>query len=137
MSEFKDAVIDQLQYTIDNILVRNRSIVDQLTKFQDCCSKLSRVVAKSATTCGCIQINVSKQPYPPLDTELSIDDLSTLMRTHIEGQLCNECLYLIDKEIGRTLFYLSAICNTFDISLYDCFIQELKRAELLGKYSLR
>lgn len=137
MNELKDSIIDHFQYTVDNILVRNKSIIDQLTKFQDCCSKVNRTIGKSATTCGCIQINAKKQAYPSSGTDMTIDDLPHLMCTHLNGTLCENCYDSLEREIGRTLFYLASICNTFDMTLYDSFIRELKRAEILGKYSLR
>ena len=137
MNPFKDSMIDHFQYTIDNSLVRNKSIIDQLTKLQDCCSKISGTIGKAATTCGCIQINAIKQPYPAACLDMSIDDLHHLMCTHLEGKLCEDCLEHLERQIGRTLFYLTSICNTFDMNLSDAFARELKQVEILGKYSLR
>ena len=137
MNPVKNSIIDDFQYTVDNSLVRNKSIIDQLTKLQDCCSKTSSTVGKAATTCGCIQINVCKQAYPPLCTDLCINDLHDLMCTHLQGQLCEDCQEHLERQIGRTLFYLTSICNTFDMNLSDAFARELKQVEILGKYSLR
>jgi len=137
MNQMKDSIIDYFQFTIEGNLVRNRSIMDQLTKLQDCCSKVNRTISKAATTCGCIQINIVKQPYPAMCLDSSIDDLSSLMCTHLQGKLCDDCYEHLEREIGRTLFYLTSICNTFDMNLYDAFIRELKQTEILGKYSLR
>lgn len=137
MNQLKGSMIDHFQYTVDNSLARNRSIIDQLTKLQDCCSKVSRTIGKAATTCGCVQINATKQAYPPPCSDVSMDDLHYLMCTHLEGKLCEDCLDHLEREIGRTLYYLTSICNTFDMNLSDSFIRELKRANILGKYSLR
>ena len=137
MNPQKNSMIDIFEYTVDNSLVRNKSIIDQLTKLQDCCSKISSTIGKAATTCGCIQINATKQAYPPFCSDLSINDLHHLMCTHLQGQLCEDCQEHLERQIGRTLFYLTSICNTFDMNLSDAFARELKQVEILGKYSLR
>ncbi|MBE6023625.1 MAG: DUF1573 domain-containing protein [Cellulosilyticum sp.] len=128
--------LDSFQTFINDILIRNKSILDQTTKLQDACTHLCRDVSKSATTCGCISINAHKQPYP-ITEELSLDDLKSLMETHIDGKLCPNCEELLEKEMGRVLFYLAAIANTFDLSLSNILEHEKKRTDLLGKFSLR
>ena len=90
---------------------------------------------KAATQCGCIKIYAEKQQIPKLTENL--EEMQSHMQTHIEGALCDNCRELLEKDIGRNLFYLSAICNTLDLNLYDIIIKELKRLKLLGKYSLR
>ncbi len=128
--------LEAFQTFVNSILIRNKSILDQTSKLQDACTHLCRNVSKSATTCGCISINAHKQPYPTHE-DLSMDDLKTLMETHINGKLCPNCEELVEKEIGRILFYLGAIANTFNLSLSDILENEKNRTELLGKFSLR
>lgn len=128
--------LETFQTFVDSILIRNKSILDQTTKLQDACTHLCRTMSKSATTCGCISINAHKQPYP-INEDLSMDDLKNLMQTHITGNLCPNCQELIEKEIGRIIFYLGAIANTFDLSLSEILKSEKTRTELLGKFSLR
>lgn len=128
--------LDTFQIFIDDILIRNKSILDQTTKLQDACTHLCRSISKSATTCGCISINAHKQPYPTTE-EISMEELKKLMQTHIDGMLCQNCTELMEKEMGRILFYLAAIANTFDLSLSTILVNETKRTELLGNYSLR
>lgn len=128
--------LDTFQSFTDSILIRNKSILDQTTKLQDACTHLCRMISKSATTCGCISIDAHKQPYLTNEA-LSIDDLKKLMETHVNGKLCPECQELIEKEMGRILFYLAAIANTFDLSLDDVMQKEKSRTEILGNFSLR
>ena len=128
--------LDAFQNFINDILIRNKSILDQTTKLQDACTHLCRDISKAATTCGCISIHVEKQPYPTKE-DLSLEDLKSLMQTHIKGHLCPDCAELLEKEMGRVLFYLGAIANTFDLSLSDILEYEKKHMDLLGKYSLR
>lgn len=128
--------LESFQSFVNCILIRNKSILDQTTKLQDACIHLCRNISKSATSCGCISINAHKQPYPT-DQDLSMDDLKTLMQTHVSGTLCPKCEELVQKEMGRLLFYLAAMANTFDLSLLEILENEKKRTELLGKFSLR
>lgn len=128
--------LEDFQNFIQDILIRNKSILDQTTKLQDACTHLCRTISKSATTCGCITIDAHKQPYL-LSEDLSIEELKKLMSTHVTGKLCPTCEELFEKELGRVLFYLGAIANTFNISLSDVLKKEKYRTELLGKYSLK
>lgn len=128
--------LDDFQSFTNNILIRNKSILDQTTKLQDACTHLCRDISKSATTCGCITIDAHKQPYFSEDAT-SLDDLKKLMETHVNGTLCPNCEELVEKEMGRILFYLSAIANTFNLSLSEILENEKKRTQLLGKFSLR
>lgn len=131
-----DNELDQFQNFIDDFLIRNKSILDQMSKLQDACGHLSRNISKSVTTCGCLKINASKQPYP-INEDISIEELRYIMRTHVEGNLCPSCTDLVEKEMGRILFYLAAISNTLGISLSSVLENEKNRTNLLGKYSLK
>ncbi len=130
------AELDNFQTFIDSILIRNKSILDQTTKLQDACTHLCRAISKAATTCGCITIDAHKQPYT-FDEDVSIEEIKKLMTTHVSGNLCPQCQEMIEKELGRVLFYMGAIANTFNLSLSDILQKEQYRTELLGKFSLR
>lgn len=130
----KDIINDEFQYTVSELLIRNKSILDILTKFQQSNADVNRSVAKAATQCGCISINAKKQIIPE-DGDLEKAKEST--SSHLEGAICSSCREIIEKEIGKNLFYLTALCDTLDISLYDVIIKELDRVKLLGKYNLR
>lgn len=128
--------LNSFQLDIDNVLIRNRSILDQITKLSDSCARLNRHISKAATTCGCIKIQISKQPYFA-DNTISMDDIKSLMQTHIKNSLCSECRETIEKDLGRILFYIGAISNNFNISLDDVVEKEKLGLSILGKYSLR
>ena len=55
----------------------------------------------------------------------------------MEGKLCSECRVTIEEEVGGTLFYLAALCNALDISLYDVILKEKDNLSTLGNYSLK
>jgi len=129
-----DIMVDQFQYTVAELLVRNKSILDQITKFQDSNGRVNRGIVKSVTQCGCVKINAEKQALP---LDYSFEEIQNSMKTHLEGKLCENCRDLIEKDIGRNLFYLASICNTLDLNLYDIILKELERIKMLGKYNLR
>jgi hypothetical protein len=127
-------VVDKFQYTVQDLLVRNKSIIDQLTKFQDSNSRVNRTIVKAVTQCGCIQIDAHRQPF---DKDGAFEDADSTFETHLSGTLCDNCRDQIEKEIGSNLFYMASLCNTLDLNLYDIMIKELERAKMLGKYNMR
>lgn len=134
VTELKDTVLDDFQYTSQDLLIRNKSILDLLTKMTDSSARIARTLAKAVTQCGCVRIYAKKQEFSDIT---NLDEMKNHMQSHIEDSLCENCRDLLEKDIGRNLFYLAAICNTLDLNLYDIIIKELKRLKLLGKYSLR
>lgn len=130
----KDIMVDDFQYTVQELLVRNKSILDSLTKFQESNSRINRSIIKAVTQCGCIKISAKKQIFPE---DASFEEVRDSMDSHVEGKLCNTCRDAIEKEIGRNLFYLASVSNNLDLNMYDMIIKELERIKLLGKYNLR
>lgn len=128
--------LEQFQNFIDDLVLRNKSILDQMTKLQDASAHLNRTLSKSATTCGCIKMNITKQQLDFAHITSS-EELKSLLSTHIEGYPCPECNEAIEKEMGRVLFYLAAIANTLGISLSSVLENEKTRTNLLGNYSLK
>lgn len=130
----KDAILDDFQNTVQELLIRNKSILDSITKFQDSNARINRGIIKATTQCGCMRINGKKQVFPE---DGSFEEIRDAMKTHIDGSLCSNCRDAIEKDIGRNLFYLASICNNLDLNMYDIFIKELDRIKMLGKYNLR
>ena len=129
-----DIFLEDFQSVVGEMLIRNRSILDVLSKIQVSGGRVNRAVVKSVTHCGCISIDGKKQAFP---NGASINDLSGLVSTQVKGELCPDCRQTIEKEIGGALFYLAALCNTLDISLYDVILKEKETLATLGNYSLR
>lgn len=133
----KDVIFDDFQNAVDESLLRHRSILDILTKLQESESRINRAVAKSITTCGCIQVD-SKNQKSPEDMEIiDIEDLKKCLKCHTQGALCENCKGIIESEIGNNLFYLASLCNLLDLNLYDILLRELSKINTLGKYNLR
>ncbi|NFN95260.1 DUF1573 domain-containing protein [Clostridium botulinum] len=131
----KDIIFDDFQNSVNDSLLRHKSILDILTKYSESSSRVNRAVAKSVTNCGCININASKQNS--LNEDKSVDDLSTYLESHLSGELCESCREIIEKEIGNNLFYLTSLCNNLDINLYDVLLKEHDKINTLGKFAFR
>ncbi|ACL74725.1 hypothetical protein [Ruminiclostridium cellulolyticum] len=130
----KDILVDDFQYTAQELLVRNKSILDLITKYQDSNSRVNRAVIKTVTQCGCLSINAHKQD---VSDDASFDEMKNSANGHVEGTLCDNCRDAIERDMGRNLFYLASICNTLDLNLYDIILKENDRIRMLGKYNLR
>lgn len=134
MREMKDIIVDDFQYTVQELLVRNKSILDAITKFQDSNARVNRAIIKSVTQCGCVQIHAEKQQ---ISEDGDFEEMRQSMKSHVEGELCENCRDSIEKDVGRNLFYLASICNALDLNLYDIILKEDDRVKMLGKYNLR
>ncbi len=129
----KDLLCDGFQETVEDHLVRHRSILDVMSKLTEATGKVNRAVTKAVTVCGCIQITAGKQQIPPdLD---SLEHLKQHMKTHLEGKMCDHCAEVLEDEIGRNLFYLAALCNLTNLNLYDILLKEQDRIACLGIFN--
>jgi len=133
-NSINDIHMEDFQNIVNDLLMRNRSILDIVSKVQTSAGRVNRSVIKSVTHCGCIEIDGKKQAFPE---EGSIEELSELLSSQVGGKLCPNCRATIEKEIGGALFYLAALCNTLGISLYDVILKEKEALNTLGSYSLR
>lgn len=124
---------DKFQDTVADCLIRHKSILDVLTKFQETTARVNRAVSKSVTNCGCIQINAKKQQVP---SEIRLYELVSYMDTHTKGELCDNCREIIELEIGNHLFYLAALCNILELNLEDILCAENEKLSTLGIYNL-
>lgn len=133
----KDVIFDDFQNTVNDSLIRHKSILDIMTKFQESNGRINRAVAKSITRCGCINVNAQKQQSPEDYDDINIESLKTCLKTHIDGNLCDSCREVIEREMGNNLFYLTSLCNILDLNLYDVLIKEYDKINTLGKYTFR
>lgn len=134
----KDVIFDDFQNSVNESLLRHRSILDIMTKLQETEARINRAVAKTITNCGCVQVDASKQIKPDkLDIDTSIEDLKEHFQTHMKGEVCDNCRDVLEREIGNHLFYLTSMCNLLDLNMYDILLKELDRINTLGKFTLR
>lgn len=128
----KDLLCDEFQDAVGGSLVRHKSILDVLTKFQESNARVNRAVVKSVTNCGCVQVNAGRQRIP---SDISLHDLPQFMDSHVSGELCEHCKDVIEAEIGTNMFYLASLCNLLGLNLYDVLIKERKRLAALGMFN--
>ena len=133
-NSINDIMMEDFQNVVSEMLMRNRSILDIISKVQTSSGRVNRAVIKSVTHCGCVEVEGKKQTFPG---EASMKDLSGLVSTQMKGELCPECRQTIEKEIGESLFYLAALCNTLGISMYDVILKEKEALSTLGSYCLK
>lgn len=125
-------ICDNFQSKVSNVLIRHKSILDIITKLEESNSKVNRAVVKSATSCGCISINASRQDY----SKDSLIEIKDSLKSHIEGELCENCKEKIEEEIGKHMFYIASLCNNFNLSLEEIILKEIDTIKTLGIYNL-
>ena len=130
----KDVIFDNFQNSVDECLLRHRSLLDIMTKLQESQGRINRALAKSVTNCGCIEIDATKQQMPKDD---DIDSFKNHLNTHLDGTLCDNCRDVLEREMGNNLFYLTSLCNLLDLNLYDILLKEYDKINTLGKYTFR
>lgn len=130
---FKEAVYDGFQRTVSETLLFNRSVLEVLAKTHEATARLNRAVIKSVTGCGCLKISAGKKEIPPGAT---LADLRQLLGSHLEGEICEDCREVVESAIGRSLFYLAALCNLLNLSLKEIMEKEQKYMRILGIYNL-
>lgn len=129
----KDLLFDQFQNTVDDVMIRHASVLDLMTKLEASNARVNRSIVKTITSCGCMKMNAQKTDIPEGS---EFYDIQKFKDNHLNGELCTTCREKIEQEMGSHMFYLTALCNQYDISLYDVMLQEYKRISALGKFSL-
>ena len=64
----KDTIFDEFQSSVPQLLVRHKSMLDVMTKYQESNARVNRALAKAVTNCGCLRID-AKAAHPS-DTSL-------------------------------------------------------------------
>ncbi|WP_371365758.1 hypothetical protein SRRS_04010 [Sporomusa rhizae] len=121
------------QSAVDEYLIRHRSVLDILTKYQEASARVNRAIAKAVTGCGCIQVEAARQSAPET---ASYSELKEHMSSHLVGEPCLQCREVIAKELGHSMFYLAALCNLTGLSMHQVMQQEYKNVKTLGVFHL-
>lgn len=127
-----DIILDDFQNSVSESLIRHRSIIDIMTKFNESNARVNRALAKSVTSCGCISVSAHKQKLPD---DASFENISGLLSYQVEGQLCDNCKDVLEDEIGTNIYYLAALCDSLGINLFDAIIKRYDKLKTLGKFS--
>jgi len=121
------------QEQVSELLLRHRSVLDVLSKYDQSNSSVHRSVIKAVTECGCVEVKASKQP---IEENMSLQQAKDLLETHLYGKPCEGCAEAIAAELGRNIFYMSALCNLLDIDLQQVIDKESSRCATLGLFNL-
>ncbi|ADL53427.1 hypothetical protein [Clostridium cellulovorans] len=133
----KDVIFDDFQNTVEDSLLRHRSLIDILSKLQESDARVNRAISKAITNCGCIKVNGQKQQMNFNVDSLNDEKLKNSLNSHVIGDLCDSCRDIVERELGNHLFYVAALCNTLDLNMYDILLKENDKINTLGKFSFR
>ncbi|MEW9702668.1 DUF1573 domain-containing protein [Paenibacillus sp. SI8] len=125
--------LKQFQDQVSELLLRHRSLLDVLSKFQQTNAAANRSVVKSITECGCIGLHAAKQAY---HSEMTLNEAKDVLGTHVSGHLCENCAEVVSAELGRNLFYMSALSNILDVNLEQVVENESKKCTTLGLFNM-
>ncbi|WP_274654093.1 DUF1573 domain-containing protein [Paenibacillus humicola] len=125
--------LTQFQQQVSDVLLRHRSLLDVMSKYGQSGAAVNRAVAKSVTECGCIELNARKQGF---SDDINLEQAKVKLHHHMNGELCELCKDAIQNELGRNLFYMSAMCNLLGIQLDDVVAQESGKCSTLGLFNL-
>lgn len=128
-----DKCCSDFQSAVDEYLIRHRSVLDVLTKYQEATARVNRAIAKSVTECGCVEVKANRQQIPD---ETAYSDLKQFMSSHLSGEPCEHCKEVISNELGHSLFYMAALCNLIGIRFNEVMRQECKNVTTLGVFHL-
>ena len=125
------SICANFQAEVSQVLIRHKSILDVTTKLDEYNARINRAVAKSVTSCGCIEIHATKQDYSKQSFEKNLETV----QNHLDGDLCESCKDILGKEIGSYVFYLAALCNNMDLNLDELLKREYDTIKTLGIFS--
>ncbi|MBR2568938.1 MAG: DUF1573 domain-containing protein [Paenibacillus sp.] len=125
--------LQTFQDQVADLLLRHRSLLDVLSKHGQSEAAVNRAVTKAITECGCLELHAKRQPY---ETNMDVTQAQQSLKSHIHGQLCENCNDVIRAELGKHLFYTSALCNLLDIQLDEVIKQESSKCSTLGIFNL-
>ena len=80
-----------------------------------------------------IQVDAGRQTVP---ANISYWEMKEHMETHVKGEMCEHCREVLEQEIGRNLYYLTALCDLFGLRLERVLQEEQKRIATLGVFNL-
>ncbi|HHV65934.1 MAG TPA: DUF1573 domain-containing protein [Peptococcaceae bacterium] len=126
--------LDEFQELVDSMLIQHQSILDILSKGQEASARVNRAVVKSVTNCGCISVEAKKNVIPE---DATLADLKHILSNHLQGNLCPNCRDIIEAELGKQLFYITALVNTLGFTLEDILKREESNLKTLTIYNLR
>jgi len=125
--------LQEFQQQVSELLLRHRNLLDVVTKFSQASASVNRAVAKSITECGCIELKTQHRDFT---SEEGFGRVLRHENPDKQGELCENCMDAIRSEMGKNLFYLSALCNLLDINMEEVVAREAQKCSTLGYFNL-
>ncbi|MBB6636533.1 DUF1573 domain-containing protein [Cohnella thailandensis] len=125
--------LQEFQQQVSELLLRHRSLLDVVTKYSQANASVNRAVSKAITECGCIELNARHQGFTE---DLPLDQAMRQSKSHMAGELCENCRDAIRSELGKNMFYMSALGNLLGISLEDVVAKESDKCSTLGLFNM-
>lgn len=125
--------LQEFQQQVSELLLRHRSLLDVVTKFSQSNASVNRAVSKAITECGCIELNAKHQGF---SEEMPLDIAMRQSKSHMGGELCENCKDAVRSELGKNLFYMSALGNALGINLEDAVAKESDKCSTLGLFNM-
>ncbi|OYD06564.1 MazG nucleotide pyrophosphohydrolase domain-containing protein [Paludifilum halophilum] len=126
--------LQAFQHQVGDVLLRHRSFLDVSSKYQESNGRVNRAITKAVTECGCLRIEAGCQPF---EEAIALSEMKNRFDTHLTGHLCDHCLDTVKEELGKNLFYMTALCNLLDIKVEEVIEKESKKLSTLGIFNLR
>ncbi|WP_435922636.1 DUF1573 domain-containing protein [Paenibacillus sp. DYY-L-2] len=125
--------LQSFQEQVSELLLRHRSLLDVMSKMGQTNAAAVRSVTKAITECGCVELHATKQEFEP---GMSLEQAKETIKRHVQGELCENCRDAISNELGRSLFYMSALCNQLGIELDEVLEKESQKCSTLGLFNM-
>lgn len=125
--------LQSFQEQVSELLLRHRSLLDVMSKMGQTNAAAVRSVTKAITECGCVELHATKQEFEP---GMSLEQAKETIKRHVQGELCENCRDAISNELGRSLFYMSALCNQLGIELDGVLEKESQKCSTLGLFNM-
>ncbi|MNI19307.1 hypothetical protein D3C81_1017550 [compost metagenome] len=125
--------LQSFQEQVSELLLRHRSLLDVMSKLGQTNAAAVRSVTKAVTECGCIELHATKQDFK---SGMDLQQAQETIHKHVRGELCENCRDAITNELGRNLFYMSALCNLVDIDMDEVVERESQKCATLGLFNM-
>ncbi|MNZ57926.1 hypothetical protein D3C78_759190 [compost metagenome] len=125
--------LQSFQEQVSELLLRHRSLLDVMSKLGQTNAAAVRSVTKAVTECGCIELHATKQDFK---SGMDLQQAQETIHKHVQGELCENCRDAITNELGRNLFYMSALCNLVGIDMDEVVELESQKCSTLGLFNM-
>lgn len=125
--------LQSFQEQVSELLLRHRSLLDVMSKMGQSNAAAVRSVTKAVTECGCIELHATKQDFKP---GMDLHEARETIHKHVQGELCENCRDAVTNELGRNLFYMSALCNQVGIDMDEVVKRESQKCTTLGLFNM-